>query len=279
MTQGPGRNHRNGLTLQELLQMFPDNETAMRWFESNIWPDGRKCPTCNNPDTVPARHPKMPYYCYKCKSHFSVKKGTIMQQSKITYQQWAIATYQFMTNVKGISSMKLHRDLGITQSSAWFMVQRLRESWKELAGVDKMEGPVEIDEVYIGGIEKNKHADKKQAGSQGDANKVAVIGIKDRKTGTIRAKPVPETTATRLGEFIEDSVEAGAKTYTDENRAYAGLSNHETVKHSVGEYVIGQAHINGMESFWALLRRGYYGTSIIYPLNTYTGMLMSLEDV
>ena len=255
MSKAPGRCERDGITMIELFKMFPNNKSAEKWFEDNIWANGRRCGRCGYSDTSPARHPTMPYWCLGCKKYFSVKFGTVMEHSKISYQYWAIATYQFATNLKGVSSMKLHRDLGITQTAAWFMVQRLRESWKTLAGADKMEGPVEIDEVYLGGLEKNKHADKK-----GKAKKTAVVGIKDRKTNTIRASPVPETTSARLGHFVEKNAEVGAKTYTDDNAAYCGLANHESVNHSVGEYVRGMAHINGMESFWALLRRGYYGT-------------------
>ncbi|MCE2497757.1 MAG: IS1595 family transposase [Nitrosopumilaceae archaeon] len=135
------------------------------------------------------------------------------------------------------------------------MVHRLRESCKKLAGVDEMEGPVEIDESYFGGSDSNRHRDKK-----GTAKKTAVVGVKDRTTNKIAAKPVPETTKARLEHFIEGHVNDTAKKYTDENPAYGSLSNHESCNHSVGQYVRGMAHTNGLESFWSMVKRGYDGT-------------------
>ena len=257
--QAPGKNFRKGITLMQLFKKFPDNKTAEKWFESRIWKDGRKCGKCGSTETSLSAHKTMPYRCVTCKQFFSVKFGTVMERSHISYQHWAITTYLFATNLKGVSSMKIHRDLGITQKSAWFLVHRLRESWKTLAGVDSMTGPVEIDEVYLGGKEKNRHADKKQSGGQGGSNMTAVVGIKDRATNKISAQPVPETTMPRLENFIESKTVKTAKKYTDENPSYNRLSNHESVRHSVGEYVRGQAHVNGMESFWSMVRRGYDG--------------------
>lgn len=138
----PGKHSAERIPLIELFQMFPDNETAMKWFEARIWKDGRKCPDCGNTNTIESKHKTMPYYCYKCRSFFSIKKGTVMESSKISYQKWAIGTYLVATNLKGVSSMKIHRDLGMTQKSAWFMIRRLRESWRQLAGVGDMEGLV-----------------------------------------------------------------------------------------------------------------------------------------
>ena len=258
MSNGPGKSHLKGMTLIDLFKMFPDNKAAEKWFEKNIWGDKPKCPRCGNTNITHTNHHSMPYYCAglgACHKRFSVKFGTVMEHSKISYQHWAIATYQFMTNVKGISSMKLHRDLGLPQKTTWFMVQRLREAWQTLAGVDGMKGPVEVDEIYVGGLEKNKHADKK-----GQSKKAIVVGIRDRDTGKVAASPVPEANSIRLNHFIDQHVESpDTLVYSDGNIVYKDRKNHKSVNHKVGEYVKGQVHTNGIESFWALLERGYHG--------------------
>lgn len=254
----PGRSDREGISIIELFEMFPDNKTAEKWFESILWEkDARPCPYCGSPETILAKHNKKstPYRCNTCYGYFSVKTGTVMHRSKIGYQKWAIAIYMFATSLKGVSSMKLHRELHITQKTAWFMMQRIRESWKTLAGSEKMQGPVEIDEMYAGGSESNKHKDKK-----GKVKKAIIVGIKDRKSNKITTQIVPEATKARLEDFIEKNVNSDSKKYTDENPSYSDLTNHESVKHSAGEYVRGMEHTNGMESFWSMMRRGYDGT-------------------
>ena len=172
----PGRSYRKGISMSG---MVPNDKTAREWFESAMWPNGPVCPKCGSGDNVrPSTHHNMPYRCAGCRRHFSVKMGTVMERSRLGYQKWALAIYQVATNVKGISSMKIHRNLGIRQPTAWFMLHRLREAISSLARPDLMEGPAEVDEMYVGGKEKNKHADKK-----GNIKKVAVVGARNRKTG------------------------------------------------------------------------------------------------
>ena len=174
-------------------------------------------------------------------------------------RKWAYAIYLEMTSLKGISSMKLHREIKVTQRTAWFMLHRIRETWKaEFEGL--FAGPVEVDETYMGGKERNKHGKKKLRAGRGGVGKSVVIGAKDRATNEVRAEVAEGTDAETLQGFVADHAAPGATVYTDEAAAYKGMPfEHESVRHSAGEYVKEMAHTNGMESFWATLKRAHKG--------------------
>ena len=170
-----GKKFRKGIGILELLDMFPNEDAARAWFEQIRWPKVRTCARCGSEQTRPVPNAKpMPYWCTACRSYFSVKVGTVMQSSKIPLRKWAIAFYQMTINRKGVSSMKLHRDLGISQTSAWFMGHRIRQA---MDGDDPVfSGPVEADETDVGGKEANKHEHKKQKQGRGTVGQTPVAG-------------------------------------------------------------------------------------------------------
>ena len=258
----PGKAHRQGVSLMQLWEMFPDERAATGWFESLVWPDVRGCGHCGSVKTreVPNAKP-MPYWCTDCRSYFSVRTGTAISHTKVPLRKWAVAIYLEMTSLKGVSSMKLHRDLEVSQPTAWFMLHRIREAWAAPTS-GKLAGPVEVDESYFGGLEANKHESQRTHQRGGLSGKAPVIGLKDRATGEVRAEAIPDTSGARLRGFVREHAEPGAQVYSDGHGAYtplAGEFDHKAVQHSVGTYVIEQAHTNGIESFWSTLKRAHKG--------------------
>ena len=263
MAKAPGKSHREGVTLKQLLKRFPDNETAEKWFVKERWPEGVCCPECGSTNVQQRpKHPTMKFRCREkaCPTQFfSTKTGTVMEGSKVGYQDWLIATFLVMTSLKGVSSMKLHRDIGVTQKTAWFLAQRLRAAMTAGGGV--FSGPVEVDETYFGGKESNKHESAKLKAGRGAVGKTAVVGAKDRKTKKVAAKVVTSTDKETLQGFVKETAEPSATVYTDDAKAYSALPfDHAVIKHSLKEYVKGDVHTNGIESLWSMLKRAHKGT-------------------
>ena len=259
-TKAPGKSFRKGISLIQALQEFGDDAKAEAWFVTRRWPDGIRCPLCESASisTRKVNRQTPEYHCKGCGKNFTVKTGTIMHDSRLPLSKWAIAFYLHATNLKGVSSMKLRRDLDITQKTAWHLLHRIRETWNN--ETERMAGPVEADETYIGAKAASMHKSKKRKSGRGTVGKTAIMGVKDRATNQVKAHVVQSTDRMTVQSFVLDHTDTEAMVYSDDAAQYRGLPRkHESIAHSVGEYVRKQASTNGIESFWAMLKRGQDG--------------------
>jgi transposase-like protein len=243
----------------ELFEMFPDADTAREYMEKRRWPSGPVCPSCGEKERIYDKGNGF----YRCNADllvFTVRTGTIFERSKIGLHKWLYAMYLFVTARKGISSVQLAKQIGTTQKSAWFMLQRIREA----CGDDptQLAGIIEMDEVYIGGKEASKHDSKKTNLGRGSVGKTPVIAARERG-GRVKAEVVQSATGRKAVGFSYRHVQAGSTIHTDESAIYNRLNGlifkHERINHSAGEYVRGNVTTNGIESVFAVMKRGLHG--------------------
>lgn len=249
-------------TLIETTMYFSDEQVCRDYLENIRWGGFPVCPHCGHKEVYIYSNGKL-YKCKECKEQFTVKVGTIFEDSKISLSKWFVVIYLLTAHKKGISSLQLHRDIGVTQKTAWFMLQRIRYAIRTKSFNAPLKNFVEADETYVGGKAKNKHACKRLEGTQGrnTQDKTAVFGLVERG-GNVMAQTVKDVSGNTLKPIIYDNVKDGSVISTDEWRSYAGLDGkykHLIVDHGAGIYVNGLAHTNTMENFWSLLKRGLIG--------------------
>ena len=243
----------------QLFQMFPDQESARKYLESKLWPNGVKCPFCDKSDRITPRK-KGFYRCNACKEDFTVRTGTIFERSHIPLHKWLYSMYLLVTARKGISSLQLSKEIGVTQRSAWFLLHRLREACSD--DYQDLRGIIEVDETYVGGKETTKHESKKLKEGRGSVGKVGVVGLRERGGRTV-AKTIDSPDKANLHGAILDHVAIGSTIHTDDAPVYSSLNGllyrHKSVNHSAGDYVKDGVTTNGIDSVWAVLKRGIHG--------------------
>ena len=252
-------------TLLEAVKYFALPENCLEYLVARRWPKGVTCPACDSPDVYfdktrmgwicKVRHPRR---------KFSLKTGTIFEDSPLGLDKWLPTVWQITNCKNGVSSWEIHRAIGVTQKTAWFMLQRIRLAMQDETG-GKVGGSVEVDETFIGGKARNMHIAqrKRRITGRGGKDKTVVMGILERG-GQVRTKVIDNRRKKTLQAEVHKHVEAGAALYTDDLLSYDGLEGryaHQVINHAV-QYVDGQIHVNGMENFWALLKRGLHGTYV-----------------
>jgi len=251
------------LSTFEFFQKFPNEETARKFFEARRWGDEPVCGHCGSVSVTECKnHKPMPYRCRNCRSHFSVRTGTVLAESRLPLQKWLLAIYMLTSARKGIPSTQMARELGVTQKTAWFLAQRIRETWMQGRDSGDMGNHTQVDETYVGGKAANKHKGEKTDKKRGTVGKVAVMGMRDEH-GHVRAKPVGNTKRATVHSFVAENAPFGGTVVTDQFAAYLGLHHlgyhHIRINHAAGQFIKDMAHTNGIESFWSLLKRGYIG--------------------